>query len=82
MLNNENHEYISPENKEQIVTYVGALIPTKGFHKLAKVWKNILKKVPTAKLQVIGDGKLYNKNAVLGPHGIAEAKYEKKSLNI
>ncbi|MEE1289886.1 MAG: glycosyltransferase [Spirochaetota bacterium] len=78
MLNNENHEYISPENKEQIVTYVGALIPTKGFHKLAKVWKNILKKVPTAKLQVIGDGKLYNKNAVLGPHGIAEAKYEKK----
>lgn len=81
MLNIKQHKYIPPQNKEPIVTYVGALIPTKGFHKLAKVWKKILKKVPNAKLQVIGDGRLYNKNAVLGHYGIAEAKYEKKILN-
>ena len=78
MLSYEKHEHIPAENKNPIVTYVGALIPTKGFHKLAKVWKNVLKKVPDAKLQVIGNGRLYNKNAVLGKYGIAEAKYERK----
>lgn len=81
MLNIKQHKYIPAKDKEPIVTYVGALIPTKGFHKLARVWKKILKKVPNAKLQVIGDGRLYNKNAVMGHHGITEAKYEKKILN-
>lgn len=80
MLSYEKREYIPSKNKKPIVTYVGALIPAKGFHKLAKVWKNILKKVPEAKLQVIGNGRLYNKNAVLGKYGIAESKYEKKIL--
>lgn len=80
MLSCEKHEYIHAENKENIVTYIGALIPAKGFHKLAKVWKNVLKKVPNAQLQVIGDGRLYNKNAVLGKYGFAESKYEKKII--
>lgn len=78
MLSYKKHEYIPAENKKPIVTYIGALIPAKGFHKLAKVWKNVLKKVPDAQLHVIGDGRLYNKNAVLGKYNIAEPKYEKK----
>lgn len=80
MLSFATHNFIYPDEKKPIVTYIGALIPTKGFHKLAKVWKKVLKKVPAAKLQVIGSGKLYDKNAVLGKYLIAEAKYEKKIL--
>ncbi len=66
--------------KEKTVTYVGALIPTKGFHKLAKQWKAILKDVPDAKLYVIGSGKLYDRFAEMGPRNIAEKKYEKKLM--
>lgn len=80
MLSFTTHNFISPAEKEPIVTFIGALIPTKGFHKLAKIWKKVLKKVPAAKLQVIGDGKLYDRNAVLGKFSIAESKYEKKIL--
>ena len=38
------------------VVYSGALIKQKGFHVLAKAWKNILKKVPDAELYVFGGG--------------------------
>lgn len=66
--------------KERTVTYVGALIPTKGFHKLARQWKAILKEIPDAKLYVIGSGKLYDRFAEMGPQNIAEKKYEKKLM--
>lgn len=68
-----------PANKRQNkVVYIGSLVPSKGFHLLAKAWRNILKAVPDAELYVIGSGKLYNQNATLGPLGIAEASYEEK----
>lgn len=72
-----NGYYIQPESKENIVTYVGALNEAKGFHKLAKNWKEILRRVPDAQLYVIGSGSLGSK-AKLGPLGLAEEKYEKK----
>lgn len=58
------------------VTYTGSLVPAKGFHILAKVWKEIIKEVPNAQLYVIGDGKLYDRNAELGAYGIAQKSYE------
>ena len=58
------------------VTYMGSLIPAKGFHILAEAWKDIVKRVPGAQLYVIGDGKLYNRKTELGPYGIAENEYE------
>lgn len=63
-----------------VVTYVGALIYTKGFHLLAKVWKDVLEEVPDAQLYVIGSGKLYDKMAELGDFGIANADYEKSFI--
>lgn len=69
-------ESISVAQKKNTVTYVGALIKAKGFHKLARVWKSVVKEVPDAQLYVIGSGRLYNHNALLGKYGIAEAKYE------
>lgn len=58
------------------VTYIGSLVNYKGFHILAKAWKGVLKKVPDAKLNVIGSGKLYDRNTKLGKFGIADEEYE------
>lgn len=67
-----------PLPNEYSVTYTGSLVDGKGFHVLAKAWKMVLKKVPNAKLYVIGNGKLYNRNSKLGPLGISDIEYEKK----
>lgn len=74
---NITKNYISCK-KKKYVTYVGSLIPAKGFHILAYIWKDILKEVPDAKLKVIGSGKLYNRNAKLGKWQIADEAYEKQ----
>lgn len=58
------------------VTYIGNLISAKGFHVLAKAWPKVLKKIPDAHLHVIGSGKLYDRESVLGIFGFAEKKYE------
>ncbi|MGL5962860.1 MAG: glycosyltransferase family 4 protein [Fusobacteriaceae bacterium] len=72
---------INLNKKENIVTYMGAIEPFKGFHILAKQWKQILKEVPDAKFYVIGSGKLYDRNAKLGKFGIAQESYEKSFIN-
>jgi glycosyltransferase involved in cell wall biosynthesis len=59
------------------ITYIGNLVPQKGFHILAKAWPHILRVYPDAVLNVIGSGKLYDRNAQLGKYGIAEDNYEK-----
>lgn len=68
------------EERGHEVTYLGSLVPVKGFHILAKVWKDILKAVPDAHLNVIGSGKVYDSEAKLGPYGIAEENYERKFM--
>ncbi|MCF0178276.1 MAG: glycosyltransferase family 4 protein, partial [Bacteroidales bacterium] len=62
--------------RDNVVTYMGALVPFKGFHLLAKAWPDVVKEIPDAQLYVIGSGKLYNKSAVLGKWGIADESYE------
>ena len=52
--------YIRPDAQvnrqvsEHTVSFMGALVPWKGFHLLAQVWKDILAEVPDAKLHVMG----------------------------
>ncbi len=62
------------------VCYIGNIIPSKGFHLLAKAWPKIKKKFPRAKLDVIGSGILYGNNIVLGKWGIAEENYEDRFM--
>ena len=62
--------------KKNVVTFMGGLRVTKGFHILAKVWKE----VPDAELHVMGGAKLYNQNATTGGYGIADEKYEKRFM--
>lgn len=63
-----------------MVTYVGSLVPQKGFHKLAEIWPEVLKSVPDAELNVIGTGKVYDRDAKLGKYGIAQSDYEKQFM--
>lgn len=73
------NKYINNDReKKNIVCYMGALEPEKGFHTLAKCWPKVVKEVPDAQLYIIGSGKLYNRNAKLGEYGLTEKKYEKK----
>lgn len=81
LVTEKEYTFIDAREKENIVTYVGALIPTKGFHRLAKVWKRIVKAVPTAQLIVIGSGNLYNGQKQGLKDGIAFTKYEQRCMN-
>lgn len=71
----------SMEIRKNVVTYVGSLVPAKGFHLLAEAWPKILKTVPDAVLNVVGTGKLYDCNTRLGKFGIAEESYENSFIN-
>lgn len=64
------------KSRQNIVTYIGSIVPSKSFHWLAKAWPNVLKRVPDAQLYVIGSGNLYNKDAKLGKYGVASKEYE------
>lgn len=68
------------DRKNHNVVYMGSLIPAKGFHILAKSWKQVLAKIPDAQLYIIGSGKLYNRNSHLGKYGIADENYEKRII--
>jgi glycosyltransferase involved in cell wall biosynthesis len=61
---------------ENTVFYMGSLIEPKGFHVLARYWKDIVAKVPDAELHVIGSGRLYDREGELGSLGIASPAYE------
>lgn len=66
--------------RENNVVYLASLVPAKSFHILADVWPYVLKHVPDANLFVIGSGKTYFKDAVLGDYGIASPEYEKRFI--
>jgi len=71
--------YIAKEKiqkQHNTVVYLGSIVPGKGFHYLARVWPQIIREKPDAKLVVIGSGKLYNRNQKLGKWGIAAENYE------
>lgn len=66
--------------RENNVVYVGSLQEVKGFHYLAKAWKEVLKSVSDANLYVIGSGRLYDRTAKMGKYNIAEATYENRFI--
>lgn len=66
--------------KGHTVCYVGALTPDKGFHHLARAWPEVRNSFPTATLAVIGSSRLYDRDADLGPLGVAHPAYEEEYL--
>lgn len=65
---------------QHTVTYIGSLVPEKGFQVLAAAWKKIIAEVPDAQLNVIGSGKLYSRNSKLGKYKIAEEHFENQFM--
>lgn len=62
------------------VVYMGSLVQYKGFHLLAQVWRKIIAQVPHAELHVVGSGRLYGRDNMLGCWGIAEPSFEDKFM--
>jgi glycosyltransferase involved in cell wall biosynthesis len=77
MLSDARIERKNLFNQSPNITYIGAIIPSKGFHVLAKQWHKILAKFPDATLNVVGSGNLYGGSSRLGELGLAEESYEK-----
>lgn len=80
MFNVDLPQYYRNDNYKPYVTYVGSLTRPKGFHILAKYWKDVVEQVPEAELHVIGGGNLYADGAKLGSYGIADEEYEKEFM--
>lgn len=82
----KNGQYL-PESRQfkysepKYITYLGSIVPQKGFHLLAKVWPKVYEQNPNLRLKVIGSGSLYDPNAKLGELGIAEENYESLFIN-
>nr|WP_282450221.1 glycosyltransferase family 4 protein [Microbulbifer sp. CAU 1566] len=71
----------SADQESCSAVYIGSIIPSKGLHRLLRLWPKVKRACPEAKLHVIGSGALYDKKASLGPLGIADSRYEKKLLS-
>ena len=75
-------EYIKvAPNKTKSVVFLSNIDPVKKLHVVTEIWPSVVKKVPDAKLIVIGSGRNGNRNVPIGPLGIAEASYEKLIIN-
>jgi len=77
----KNGQYLPESHKikysePKYVTYLGSIVPQKGFHLLAKIWPEVHKQNPDLRLKVIGSGSLYDPNAQMGKFGIADEQYE------
>ncbi len=75
-----NKRNFQKKEKENVVAFIGDLSPYKMVDKLTSIWPKIKRRVPDAKLLIIGSGDLYGKGKKFGKYGIAEEQYEKKIL--
>lgn len=76
-LGSDMDDYVKDPN---LVVYMGALVPVKGFHILAEAWPQVLRRCPDAKLSVIGSVKMYGDDMAVGPLGVADEKYENNHI--
>ncbi len=80
MFNSDLPEFYRFDDYKPYVTYVGSITRPKGFHILAKYWKQVIAEVPEAELHVIGGGNLYSFSSRLGKYGIADEEYENEFM--
>ncbi len=73
-----NIKTVETSKNSNVVVYIGALVPQKGFHLLADAWPKVRKSVPDAQLYVIGSGNLYSSTNQLGRLGLASNDYEER----
>lgn len=68
---------ISFEEKDlNLVVHIGAIVPQKSFHVLARNWPKIVERCPDARLIVIGSASVYDEQQLLGDWGVGYKSYE------
>ena len=72
----QDKKNITSFRERKDIVFMGALYPQKNFYYLAKNWHLINKKIPSAKLHVIGSANTYGNQIKLGNLGLAEKSYE------
>ena len=68
------------DKKDNIVVFAGNIVPIKRLHLVTKIWPFIIKKVPDARLFVIGTGASAHRDVLLGPYNLASPAYEKQIM--
>ncbi|MBY0425105.1 MAG: glycosyltransferase, partial [Cytophagales bacterium] len=75
----EKDNFINLQQKEfDTVTFVGAISEDKGLHWLLQIWPEVINAFPNAKLQIIGNAKLYSRNNKMGKFGFGSEEFESK----
>jgi glycosyltransferase involved in cell wall biosynthesis len=64
-----------------LIIYIGALVPAKGFQHIAASWKKVHENCPNLHLEVCGSPKVYSNNMKMGREGIAEEQFELEILS-
>jgi hypothetical protein len=62
------------------VVFAGHLSEYKGAHGALKMWRDVRRKLPNATLTLCGSNRLYGHDRPLGPHGVADPKFEEAYL--
>ena len=69
-----------PHDRGRVVCYVGALYGYKHADYLLKAWPMVVRRIPDARLLVVGSASLYGGEGKRGPLGVAYEAYEKELL--
>ncbi|WP_281996157.1 glycosyltransferase family 4 protein [Ruegeria faecimaris] len=64
------------EKDSDLIVYLGAMIPVKGFGVLARAWPRVVAAHPAARLAVIGSARLYRRENPVGAWGLADERFE------
>lgn len=75
-----NDQALKNKKDHHEVCYIGSIYPFKHLDLLTRAWPSIVKKIPDARLYVIGTSKVYNENANVGNMQIADSEYEKEII--
>jgi len=80
---NEEHlgNESNPSDRSNRVCFLGATIPQKGFHLVARAWPGIKSSVPDATLTIIGSSRLYDRRQEVGPLGLCSRELEETQIH-
>ncbi|NET02694.1 MAG: glycosyltransferase [Sphaerospermopsis sp. SIO1G2] len=82
---NSYNEIFSPdvaqiETTRKSLIFIGAIRPSKGFPELMKTWSYLAQNQVDLELKIAGSIRIHDKNASIGPLGIAEENFETNQI--
>jgi len=80
---NEEHlgNESTPSDRFNRLCFLGATMPQKGFHHVARAWPAIKSSVPDATLTIIGSSRLYDRRQEVGPLGLCGREFEETHIH-